>query len=84
MRINLHRKFEKQYKKLPPHIQQQFLERVALLQEDPNNSLLRVHALSDKMSEFMSMNVTGDYRALYIIKNDEIFFHKIGTHSELY
>ncbi len=84
MEIYFHKKFQKQYQKLPPHIQQQFLERVALLQDEPKNPLLRVHALNGKMSDFMSMNITADYRALFIIKKNKIVFQKIGTHSELY
>jgi addiction module RelE/StbE family toxin len=84
MKVYFHKKFQKQYQKLPPHIQQQFLNRVALLQNEPKSPLLRVHALQGKMSDFMSMNITADYRALFIIKNNEIFFQKVGTHSELY
>jgi mRNA-degrading endonuclease YafQ of YafQ-DinJ toxin-antitoxin module len=31
-----------------------------------------------------SINVTGDYRAIFYIENNIAVFYKIGRHSELY
>ena len=30
------------------------------------------------------MNITGDYRALFVIEGDDVIFSEIGTHSDLY
>ncbi len=76
--------FVRQYKKLPLKIQKKFLERVAVFKENPRHPLLRVHRLQGDMELFESMNVTGDFRALFVREGVAATFHKIGTHSELY
>lgn len=77
--------FVKQYKKLPPKLRKKFLERVALFKENPCHRLLRVHGLKGDKEPLISMNVTGDYRALFVWETEErVRFHQIGTHSELY
>ncbi len=77
--------FHKQYRKLPKKIQAKFDQRFQLFVSDPQNSLLRIHALTGKYQGFWSLDVTGDYRALYQHQDDEvIIFGFIGTHSQLY
>jgi len=78
-------KFKKQYKKLPKNFQEQFDERLQLFLIDPINPKLRVHPLMGKYAGYWSMNVNGDIRALYIIRDEIlIIFALIGSHSELY
>ena len=78
-------KFKKQYKKLPPKIQNQFDEKVALFAADPTLPVLKVHPLKGKYRGYWSMNVNGDIRALYVMDGDLIvIFGLIGTHSQLY
>ncbi len=78
-------KFKKQYKKLPRKFQLQFDERVHLFALDPINPKLRVHPLKGKFAGYWSMDVSGDLRALYIKRGEElIIFGLIGTHSQLY
>lgn len=84
MRVIFHRAFKKQYKKLPAKIQVQFQNRLKLYLTQPNAQILNVHPLSGEMSHYMSMNVSGDFRALFVQQADEIIFEKIGTHSQLY
>jgi len=85
MTIQYTPKFKKQYKKLPVNFQKQFDERLLLFLEDPTNPVLRVHPLKGSYSGYWSMNVSGDLRALYLKKGDElIIFALIGTHSQLY
>jgi addiction module RelE/StbE family toxin len=77
--------FKRQYKKLPKPIQLQFDVRLALFLDDATDPRLRVHPLKGKFSGYWSMNVNGDFRALYRHDGDEIvIFALIGTHSELY
>ena len=77
--------FAKQHKKLPMKIQKKFLERVDLFKENPHHPLLRVHGLKGDKEPLVSMNVTGNYRALFMWETEErVRFHEIGTHSELY
>jgi len=85
MKVAFHRKFRKQYNNLPKKIQRQFDERLALFLEGEDNALLNVHRLSGAQAHLASMNVTGDYRALFeVSKSNRIVFVKIGTHSKLY
>ena len=85
MTIQYTPKFKKQYKKLPDKLQHQFDERLRLFVKDPSNPVLRVHPLKGSYSGYWSMNISGDLRALYLKKSDElIIFALIGTHSQLY
>lgn len=85
MQIRYLPKFKKQYKKLPKGIQRQFDERLKLFLSDPTDPRLRVHPLKGDYVGYWSMNVNGDFRAIYIMRGDEIIiFALIGSHSELY
>ena len=78
-------KFKKQYKKLPAKFQLQFDERLILFLNDPTDPKLRVHPLKGQFAGYWSMNVNGDIRALYLLKDETlVIFALIGSHSELY
>jgi addiction module RelE/StbE family toxin len=78
-------KFKKQYKKLPLKIQSQFDDRLRLFITDRTAPSLRVHPLKGKFQGYWSMNVNGDWRAIYLERGEEIIvFALIGTHSEFY
>lgn len=83
--IRFSKKFKKQYQKLPAKYQQQFIERLQLWQEQPYHPLLNNHKLSGKLSDFYSININADLRALYQVVGDDIYIYQlIGTHSQLY
>lgn len=85
MTIQYTPKFKKQYKKLPKKFREQFDDRLILFVENPTNPLLRVHPLKGSFSGYWSMNISGDLRALYLKRGEEIIiFALIGTHSQLY
>lgn len=84
MKIQFHRNFKKQFKKLPVSVQESFSVRLGIFQKTPKHPLLRIHTLQGSLYPLQSMNVTGDYRALFLIKNKTIIFYEINTHSELY
>ena len=78
-------KFKKQYQKLPQKFQQQFDNRLRLFLTDPTHPQLRVHPLKGSFSGYWSINISGDLRALYLKRGDEvIIFALIGSHSQLY
>lgn len=78
-------RFKKQYQKLPSKIQKQFDDRLNLYIKDPANIQLKIHPLKGEYAGYWSMNVSGDFRALYRREGDEvIIFGLIGTHSKLY
>ena len=84
MKFHFRRKFRRQYKQLPEHIQVKFKQRRDLFQKTPHHPLLRVHTLRGDRKPYKSMNITGDCRALFVIEGDDVIFSEIGTHSELY
>lgn len=85
MIIRFTSKFQKQYKKLPLNIQKQFDSRLVLFIKEPTNPQLKVHPLKGSYTGYWSMNVSGDFRALFRKEGNEIIiFGLIGTHSELY
>lgn len=85
MDIEYKPKFQKQYAKLPNTMRLQFKERLQLLLDDPTHPQLKIHALKGKYAGYLSMNVSGDLRAIYNYDGDSIIiFFFIGTHSQLY
>lgn len=86
MRIYLHRKFLKKFAQLQPKLKEKFKERRNLFIQDMSHPLLNNHPLTgDRMGQW-SINITGDWRAIYIFDQEKeaVIFIDIGTHSELY
>jgi mRNA interferase YafQ len=84
MKISYSKEFIKQAEKLSPKIQAKLYEQISLFRGNPLNPKFRNHALKGRYSAYRSINITGDYRALYLQREDEAIFDKIGTHSQLY
>ncbi len=85
MRLIFRKSFEKQYRKLPKKIKMKVKERNTLFEKEPFNPILNNHALHGKKFVGMrSIDITGDYRAIFITDKDNTVFVLIGTHSELY
>lgn len=85
MKIILHRRFKKQYKKLDTSGQRKFKERRDLFLQDPFHPLLHNHALQGEYVGCRSINITGDLRTIYQeIDSDTVYFIALGTHPELY
>jgi addiction module RelE/StbE family toxin len=85
MKVILHRSFKKQYRKTSVKIRKKFEERLILFMSEPDNSLLSNHALHGDRAGQWSINVTGDWRAIYEVKDgDVVTFVDIDTHSNLY
>jgi addiction module RelE/StbE family toxin len=86
--VNYSKNFLKQLKKSPIKIQQTFRDRLVIFIENPINHLLNNHALTGKYTGCRSINITGDWRAIYqdfSKKNTKIYyFVTIGTHNQLY
>lgn len=85
MRFTTHRRFDRQLVKLKPAIKKKFKERRDLLLLEPFHPLLGNHPLNPPFAGSRSINVTGDYRAIFKhIADDLIMFTDIGTHHELF
>jgi len=84
MEIVFQKKFKKKLRKLSPKIQNQFYERLDIFMQDKNHKILNNHSVDKLFTDCRSINVTGDYRAIFKENNNVAFFISIGTHSELY
>lgn len=80
----LHRNFEKSYSKQNIEVKKAFIERRNLLLIDQNHPLLNNHSLQGKWSQYRSINITGDVRAVFKMEGYFAVFVEIGTHSQLY
>lgn len=85
MKYQLHKSFVKAYRKLPDKLKRSVKEKLSLFCEDPFLKELNNHALSGKYQGYRSINITGDYRAIYkVLSEEEVIFVVLGTHSQLY
>ena len=85
MKILFHKKFYKDFDKIPRKIQSQFFDRVELFEIDPTHSSLNNQSIDAVYPGWRSINITGDYRALFDPKlHDVVLFMRIGTHAQLY
>lgn len=89
MRVRFSRKFAKQHEKAEKKIKTAFNERLELFLKNPFHPRLNNHQLTGKLKSCRSINITGDWRAIYSeIKNSSgdavVIFKMLGTHSQLY
>ena len=85
MEYKLHKNFIKAYKKLTIKLQNITKEKLIIFYNNPLSEELNNHKLNGKFKEYYSINITGDYRAIYKkIGKKFVIFTIIGTHSELY
>lgn len=85
MKFIFHKRFEKKYVKLDPKVRKSFRKRKDVFLKDPFDPMLRNHPLSGNRKGQWSINISGDWRAIYIFKNKEtVIFIDIDTHSNLY
>lgn len=88
MRIDYHKRFLKHFTHAPRHIQIATSKRIALFLIDPFSRSLRNHALSGRWRGYRSIDITGDWRAIYQELGDGtiewVEFIELGTHSQLY
>ena len=88
-RIDYSKKFLKQLKKAPLKIQIAFRDRFAIFLADPFDPILDNHSLTGNYLGKRSINITGDWRAIYSETTDEagdtgLEVYLLGTHSQLY
>lgn len=84
MKILTSKKFEKLYKKSPPHIKEAFQERLRLFIKDRFHKKLNNHPLHGQLDGTRSINISGDWRAWFTEDKERTIFVAIGTHAQLY
>lgn len=86
MRIDYSKGFEKALKKAPKKIQIAFGNRLRFFVENKFHAQLNNHALSGNLEGYRSINVTGDWCAVFREFNHGslVYFDIFGTHRQLY
>jgi len=84
MNVFTSKKFEKMFRKCPHEIKGKFIERLKIFKKNKYNHILNNHHLIGKLKGLRSINVSGDYRAIFEEKSEDIIFMAIGNHSQLY
>lgn len=84
--IDYSKNFDKELKKAPLEIKIAFRQRLNHFIQDQFHPALKNHSLKGRLKRFRSINITGDWRAIYSIakENKVIIFEILGTHSQLY
>ena len=85
MIVNYSKSFIKQLKKVPKKIRIQLIARIEVFSQNPLHSTLHNHSLLGEYAGYRSINITGDWRAIYLqINETTVLFVALGTHSQLY
>lgn len=86
IQISYSRTFIKSLKKSPRKIQIAFRNRLEILLADRFHPILNNHQLIGLYQNFRSINISGDWRAIFREFDDGkvIYFDFLGTHSKLY
>ena len=84
MEVRFHRNFEKKFSKLPPKIQQRFYNRSRIFFKNKSEKTLNNHEVDAAFPGCRSINITGDYRAIFHEQGGVATFITIGTHADLY
>jgi len=84
MKTILLKTFVKRLRRTPLKIQSKFRARLKIFIENPTQPILNNHSVEKVFTGCRSINITGDYRAIFKIENELFVFVDIGTHSELY
>lgn len=86
MRIEYSKKFIKEFKKCPNKIKEAFKKRLLVFIDNEYDPTLNNHCLSGELKDYRSINITGDWRAIFqkIDAKEIAYFVAIGTHNKLY
>ena len=82
MTIGYKPSFVREFKKLPPDLQADALDKIELFKDSSNHKRLKTHKLKGKLGNYHSFSVTYSHRIVcsYISKN-EVVFLAIGDHD---
>lgn len=88
MKIKFSQEFYRIYKKkIDAKIRKSVTERLEIFKTNPRDESLHNHELRDKWEEYRSIDITADYRAIFMeLGEGEMlyYFVTLGTHKQLY
>ena len=84
MVIKYEKQFDKAFKKLLPKIRDKFFERVEGFIKNKFDTVLGNHPVDKAYPGCRSIDIAGDYRAIFVDEGSVVTFVTIGTHAQLY
>lgn len=85
MTVIFSKRFQKDYQNCDKQIKKAFQTRLKIFLMDSHNFSLRNHKLNGIWQGYRSINISGNYRAIFrYLDIETVFFVSIGTHSQLY
>lgn len=97
MPVRFSKNFTKCYDKANSKTRTAFDKRLKIFLQNPFHPTLNNHSLTGNFAGYRSINITGDWRAIYSVRNKlvysefnlknqekQIIFELLGTHSQLY
>lgn len=85
MKADFHKKFDKQFAKLPKKQQLQVRRAIKLFLENSQNPELYNHFLKGEWQGSRSIRAAGDLRLHFNeVSKDRVLFVAVGSHSQLY
>lgn len=88
MKIEYKKSYRKSFSKLDKRIKEKAIERIAIFIRNPFEPILNNHALIWNLQWKRSINITWDYRAIFIEHSNWTYefveFTDFWTHSQLY
>jgi addiction module RelE/StbE family toxin len=74
----------KKIKRRHPQLLKKLKKQLDLFKENDRHPSLRTHKLKGNLSDTWSISIEGNIRLMYIIKDGDAIFFKIGNHDEVY
>jgi len=74
----------KKIKQKQPQLFKKIQKQLKLFKINIHHPSLRTHKLQGNLSNTWSISIEGNIRLIYVIKNNEAIFLKIGSHDEVY
>ena len=81
--VNLSPRFKRSYKKLPPHVQDDFDIKIVLFMKNPIDPKLNTHKLKGKLQACLSFYLKNGYRVLFeFASSDSVNLLDVGDHDK--
>lgn len=84
MEFDYKKRFGKSFKNLSPKVREKFSERLNIFIKNKYDSILDNHSVDRVYPGCRSIDITGDYRAIFFDDEAVVTFVAIGTHAQLY
>ncbi len=84
MAVRYKKRFQKHFRKLSPKVKDKFYQQLEIFLASPLDQRLHNHTVDTAFPGCRSLDVTGDYRAIFREDGGDVIFIDIDTHSNLY